>query len=373
MNRYNRLVCLVLLFSLIGVTHAQSQSASINCGGCCQGGVLDSLANFDHPCPPLTDAEIEIIFEPLDLVPTQFYLNITNAFSGTLVTDTFDVYDTLVTLPYCIYSDSCYTVSWWSPDSSNVIVLIELDYELIDSTGWGYHEDMIGYGCCEELQFMLTGTETSCPQCPDGSASVAMTNGKAPYSYSWTSTDDPLFLQTHTTTIADLSAGQYVVEVIDDAGCAGIDTLAIGVNQFCHIVTSTEDDGEGTFRRAFDCVAEGDTITFDPVVFGDTIDLTSSTIVINKSVNVIADPANGIVIDGSGLLSLFTIQPGNTITIQGLDFNVGRDIWANFADVFGTLILRSNDIYSFQVGTVIEIHVPGELIIEESVEIHKNN
>src|SRR6478672_3264449 len=51
-------------------------------------------------------------------------------------------------------------------------------------------------------------------------------------------------------------------------------------------VTNTNDSGPGSLRQAFADAQDGDTIQFDPALNGQTINLTSGELLINKNINI---------------------------------------------------------------------------------------
>lgn len=89
-------------------------------------------------------------------------------------------------------------------------------------------------GCTASMSFMLTDpsgitlttsqTNVSCPDGSDGSASVDVAGGTAPYSYSWNTTPPQ-----STPSIENLAAGTYLVTVTDATGCAAI--AAVNITQ----------------------------------------------------------------------------------------------------------------------------------------------
>lgn len=81
------------------------------------------------------------------------------------------------------------------------------------------------------------------------------------------------------------------------------DTLVIskiGTNYAsnCHIVSNLLNTGPGSFREALACVSENDTLFFSPAVEGDTIVLDDSDVFIEKSVYIINQNVQPVVIRG---------------------------------------------------------------------------
>jgi trimeric autotransporter adhesin len=90
----------------------------------------------------------------------------------------------------------------------------------------------------EQLTLDFTTVNTNCAN-PQGSATVTVLNGTAPYTYIWSNADD-------NTTADSLSAGQYSIEVSDATGCTGYDIVhIIGTDgpQIASIVTGSPSCG----------------------------------------------------------------------------------------------------------------------------------
>lgn len=94
------------------------------------------------------------------------------------------------------------------------------------------------------------------------------------------------------------------------------------------IVTNTNDNGPGSLRQALADASDGGTIQFDPALNGQTINLTSVELVIDKNITI-----NG---PGSDLLTvarlpipefifrIFHITPNHTVAISGLTITGGN-------------------------------------------------
>jgi len=74
---------------------------------------------------------------------------------------------------------------------------------------------------CNTFAFMPTTTDAGCGL-SDGTATANPSNGTAPYTYDWTNAGN----QT-TATATGLAAGVYYVNVTDNAGCTGSDTITV--------------------------------------------------------------------------------------------------------------------------------------------------
>ena len=88
-------------------------------------------------------------------------------------------------------------------------------------------------------------------------------------------------------------------------------------------VTNTNDDHCGSLRFAIENAMNGDTITFDPSIDGDTIKLTYGEIDINKNLVIIGNDTTNTIIDARYFHRIFEIRSGNTVEITGIKFQRG--------------------------------------------------
>ncbi len=96
----------------------------------------------------------------------------------------------------------------------------------------------------------LSSTNSDCGL-NNGTATVNVTSGQAPYSYSWTSGDS-------TSTASDLAAGVYVVSIEDGAGCIKYGAIEVNDNNGGNITYQTTDlDCPGDNSGAIDVSVAG--------------------------------------------------------------------------------------------------------------------
>lgn len=99
-------------------------------------------------------------------------------------------------------------------------------------------------------------------------------------------------------------------------------TLVLFLPTFSHsapveTVTNTNDAGPGSFRQAIADVDPGGSILFDQSTFGQAINLTSGSLVIDKDISIFGLGRLDTIIDGSGIGSaIFDVQ--STATVVGL-------------------------------------------------------
>jgi len=109
--------------------------------------------------------------------------------------------------------------------------------------------------------------------------------------------------------------------------------LALPLTAATHNVTSTADTGPNTLRAAVLAASNGDTITFDASIAGQTIILTSGEIDISANISI----GGGVKISGNSASRIFKIAALKTVSIQSLTFQDGFDKGANgAAGVFGS-------------------------------------
>src|SRR5947208_10323525 len=89
-------------------------------------------------------------------------------------------------------------------------------------------------------------------------------------------------------------------------------------------VTNTNDSGPGSLRQALADANDGDTINFDPALNGQTINLTSAELVVDKNITISGPGPDLLAISrSSGTFRIFHVMPGLTVTIAGLMISNG--------------------------------------------------
>ena len=103
-------------------------------------------------------------------------------------------------------------------------------------------------------------------------------------------------------------------------------------------VINTNDSGPGSLRQAFFDANDGDTINFDSSLNGQRITLTSGELNVDKDVTISGPGAKNLAVDGNAQSRVFYINPGKTVTIDGLtvangvnNFESGGGIYNNAA------------------------------------------
>ena len=88
-------------------------------------------------------------------------------------------------------------------------------------------------------------------------------------------------------------------------------------------VINTNDSGPGSLRQALVDANDGDTINFDSSLKGQTITLTSGQLNVDKDVTISGPGANHLAVDGNAQSRVFQVNPGKTVTIDGLTVQNG--------------------------------------------------
>jgi len=91
------------------------------------------------------------------------------------------------------------------------------------------------------------------------------------------------------------------------------------------VVSNTRDDGYGSLRYEVACAASGSTITFDPSINMQLIQLTSGQITINNDLNIEGNGVANTIIDGvlDDNSRLFRVDAGHTVHFEGMTFQNG--------------------------------------------------
>lgn len=92
-------------------------------------------------------------------------------------------------------------------------------------------------------------------------------------------------------------------------------------------VTTTADSGTGSLRAAIAAAGDGDVVYFVPALNGQTVNLTSGEIAINRSITVQGPGSNLLTVGTqSSSFRVFHVLPGPTVTIQGLTIHGGGGV-----------------------------------------------
>jgi hypothetical protein len=110
-------------------------------------------------------------------------------------------------------------------------------------------------------------------------------------------------------------------------------------------VTTLADSGAGSLRATIASAASGDTIQFNPAIWGNTITLSTGSIAINENLTITGPGSASLTVSGGGASSVFSIGAGANVSISGLTITAGNGgSRANGGDIFnsGTLSLTGD-------------------------------
>src|SRR5215467_6682097 len=100
------------------------------------------------------------------------------------------------------------------------------------------------------------------------------------------------------------------------------------------LVTNTNDSGPGSLRQALVDANDGDTINFDSSLNRQTITLTSGELNVDKDVTINGPGAKNLAVDGNAQSRVFDVNPGKTVTIDGLTVTNGYSPLASGGGIY---------------------------------------
>jgi hypothetical protein len=142
-----------------------------------------------------------------------------------------------------------------------------------------------------------------------------------------------------------------------------IDTDSCGL-----VVNNTNDAGPGSFRAALACASSGDTIRFNSSLSGQTINITSYRMVIDKNLVIYGDVEPRVILS-SQITGFFEIGEGIEATfrmldiVSGLSGNIGAAFNNEGLLIFENTLIRRNPL--LPIGDYLIYNMPdAELIFE---------
>ncbi len=102
-------------------------------------------------------------------------------------------------------------------------------------------------------------------------------------------------------------------------------------------VTNTGDtgvSGDGSLRGEIAAANAGDTIVFDPVLSGSTINLANGELLINKNLNIVGLGAGNLTVSGQNLSRVFEVYTGARVTLSDLTVTDGNGVAQNSAALY---------------------------------------
>ena len=132
-----------------------------------------------------------------------------------------------------------------------------------------------------------------------------------------------------------------------------------------------DDNGIGSLRYAIMCAQSGDTITLSAQLGGDTICLTSSSLLLDKNLVIKAEPNDQIYIKGVGIDRIFNVATGAKVFLEGVNIICGDADDASCIMNAGELTLKDVNMFTSSGGggNTSKIENKGDLIIEGNTNI----
>ena len=79
----------------------------------------------------------------------------------------------------------------------------------------------------------------------------------------------------------------------------------------------------GSLSYVLDCITADDTVYFSPLIAGDTIVMSTESILVQENVTFLANPDDHITIVGNSSAPTIQVTPSGTLTAVGLHFVAG--------------------------------------------------
>ena len=194
-------------------------------------------------------------------------------------------------------------------------------------------------------------TWTICPENPafavqlDFTAFNVEADWDALYIYDGTSTSAPLISSGNPATMAGFPAGGYygttspgIVTSSYNSGCltikflsdASVTELGWAASITClpqcgYKVHNTNDRGIGSLRKEIECAVDGQDMTFDASVLGQTIFLTTGTLLVDKNLNIHFDPGSGITLRTNNTGPIFEVLQDKHLSLKDLTIYGGNN------------------------------------------------
>jgi gliding motility-associated-like protein len=175
-----------------------------------------------------------------------------------------------------------------------------------DAKAWSTTESPLEtatYGSCNDPSNCLAATGVDC----NGTATVTMTNGTAPYTYAWS--DDKKQAVANAT---GLCPGTYTVTVTDNAGCSQTFTTEVNDDKFTIDATS-QDPSCGNNDGSIQVTADPSTLPYTYTWSPNATNTTSTAAGLTAGTYTVAVSAGGCVLD-------------TTITLLASPAIVGLDV-----------------------------------------------
>ncbi|MEL6986238.1 MAG: choice-of-anchor B family protein [Bacteroidota bacterium] len=145
----------------------------------------------------------------------------------------------------------------------------------------------------------------------------------------------------------------------------GLFVMGIDLPDDCNkLVNTIQAEGPGSLLNALSCASSGDTITFSPTLNNDTIVISEKSVVIDKDIAIIADPAQNLYIEGTVVETVFDVRETRKVTFEGLNIIAGGAAGGVIMN-HGILTLRDVNLIDQSMGFLMN-HLTnnGDIIVE---------
>lgn len=145
--------------------------------------------------------------------------------------------------------------------------------------------------------------------------------------------------------------GDWVLSVFDDFNADGGSLTSWGMeicyDVLCDLTVNNNEyvDANGTLFSALGCSTDGDTIFLESVLASSSINIGSGSIIIDKSIVIIAQPTDNINIASEGNVPTFIINEGRTVSLIGFEIE-NTDSTEGVIQNNGTLVIRDLKVVS---------------------------
>ncbi|MBC7886142.1 MAG: hypothetical protein H7X99_11750 [Saprospiraceae bacterium] len=146
---------------------------------------------------------------------------------------------------------------------------------------------------------------------------------------------------------ASYETGCLTIQFLSDPSVTGTGWSAglTCVNQCINLVDNLNDHGIGSLRKEIGCAFDDQNIIIDPSIFGQTINLNTGVININKRINIVVPAGNTINIRAMNIGPVFQIPEDKSLMLGNLTIYGGSNIQGSAIINNGDLLLNNVIIY----------------------------
>lgn len=212
---------------------------------------------------------------------------------------------------------------------------------------------------CANFVATFTTTDITDPTVCDGSATIAVTGGSAPYAYNWSN------MNNYTPQAMDLCSGFYTVSVTDNMGC--VETVSFNIvsdslnnpdcTGFYASMSTTDASSSSICDGTYAVSVFGGTAPYTFSLANGMTGQTASDLCTGTYTVFVSDNA-GCTTTATGVIGYSNTNPGDTIIFTGTIFND--------SSVVGTAISDWIDNCTFDFNTVVSANVDSYISFGDS-------